>query len=157
VPVSRTLRRLLHIRDLEEEQRRLALEAALDNLERLERGLAGAAEQARRGRRLIESSAYSGELRDRLAGLAESDAAIRNTTALTPRIAAGGAEVAAVRQRFLDKRVERRQAETLIREAAAQDEVEAGRRGQQMLDDWYSARRNREERAADKEARGKSV
>jgi hypothetical protein len=38
---------------------------------------------------------------------------------------------------FLAKRVERRQAETLIHEIEAQDAVIAGRRSQQALDDWY--------------------
>ena len=38
------------------------------------------------------------------------------------------------------KRVERRQAETLIHETEAQEVIESGRRGQQSLDDWYSSR-----------------
>jgi len=48
------------------------------------------------------------------------------------------------REDFLGKRVERRQAETLIQETEAQDAVEADRRGQQTLDDWYSSRLYRE-------------
>ena len=67
--VSRALRRLLRIRELEEEQCRLALEAAIGELSRLEHAMAATAERDRRGRRLVEASARSGELRDRLAGL----------------------------------------------------------------------------------------
>jgi hypothetical protein len=36
--------------------------------------------------------------------------------------------------------VERRQAETLIRETEAREAVEDGRRGQQTLDNWFSSR-----------------
>jgi hypothetical protein len=142
--VSRALRRLLFIRDLEEEQRRLALEAALGERTRLEDALAAAAERERRGRRLVQASARTGELLDRLVGLEESRAAGRHARFIEPRIEAVGEEVAARREEFLLKRVERRQAETLIRETEAREAIEAGRRGQQALDDWYSSRLYRE-------------
>jgi hypothetical protein len=44
------------------------------------------------------------------------------------------------REEYLLKRVERRQAETLIQETEARDAIVDGRRGQQTLDDWYSSR-----------------
>jgi hypothetical protein len=69
--VSRGLRRLLRIRDLEEEQCRLALESAMGTLHRLQHALEATVERGRRGRRLIEASVHSGELTDRLAGLEE--------------------------------------------------------------------------------------
>ncbi len=75
--VSRALRRLLRIRELEEEQSRLALESALGELNRLEASLAAAVERERRGRRLVKASAQTGELPDRLAGLEETRAADR--------------------------------------------------------------------------------
>jgi hypothetical protein len=53
-------------------------------------------------------------------------------------------EVAALRQEFLLKRVERRQAETLIGETEARDAVSAGRRAQQQIDDWYRSRPQKE-------------
>ena len=40
-------------------------------------------------------------------------------------------------QEFLAKRVERRQAETLIEETEAREAIEADRRNQQSIDDWY--------------------
>src|ERR1039458_373198 len=79
--VSRALRRLLRIRSLEEEQRRLALESAIGELNRLEHALAATAQQDRRGRRLVEVSARSGELPDRLAGPEETGAATRHAAA----------------------------------------------------------------------------
>ena len=138
--VARSLRRLLRIRDLEEEQCRLALESALAERSRLLAALATAAERGRRGRRLTASSAQTVELSVRFAGLEETQIAKRVVTALTPRLALTEQLVAARRQEFLSKRVERRQAETLISETEQRDALDAGRRSQQSLDDWYGNR-----------------
>lgn len=138
--VARALRRVLRIRDLEEEQGRLALESALAGLRRLEHARASAVERDRRGRRLVEASAHTGELPDRLAGLEETRTAERLALALAPMIVEAQQEVTALREQYLAKRVERRQAETLIREAEVRDAEEAGRRGQQALDDWFGNR-----------------
>jgi len=141
---SRALRRLLRIRDLEEEQCRLALESAQGDLNRLQDALKATVERERRGRRLVEASMRTGELPDRLAGIEESHAVDRLFAVLEPRIAAKEEEVMARRQEFLIKRIERRQAETLIVEAAAQETLEADRRSQQALDNWYASRQYRE-------------
>ncbi|MGA7342749.1 MAG: hypothetical protein WBE72_01930 [Terracidiphilus sp.] len=135
--VSRTLRRLLRVLNLEEEQTKIALESALGEVKRLEAALEAASERGRGGRRLVSASALSGELADRVAGLEETRAAQRKTAALGPQIEDAEQEAAARRDLFLLKRVERRQAETLIQEAEARDAIEAGRRGQQSLDDWF--------------------
>jgi len=140
MPVSRSLRRLLRIRDIEEEQCRLALESALGELNRLEHALAATTERERLGRRLVETGVRGGELLDRLAGLEETHAASRLATALAPRIAETALDVALSRDEYLGKRVERRQAETLIRETEALDAVVARRREQQGIDDWYRFR-----------------
>jgi hypothetical protein len=137
MPVSRTLRRLLRIVDIQENQSRLALDSAVGDLQRLERSLQATEERARGGRHLVLTSARSGELPDRLAGLEETRAAVRRAEALAPRIANAELEVASLRAAFLAKRVERRQAETLISETEAKDAVVANRRSQQSLDDWY--------------------
>jgi len=52
-------------------------------------------------------------------------------------------EVFRLRQEFLSKRVERLQAETLIKETEAQDAIESGRRSQQVLDDWFRSKQFR--------------
>ncbi len=143
--VSRPLRRLLRIRELEEEQSRLALESALGELHRLDSALVATAERDRRGRRLVSASAQTGELPDRLAGLEETHAAARHAHALSARIDCARLEVAELRQSFLLRRVERRQAETLIHEAAALEAIDAGRRAQQELDDWHRSRSFRAE------------
>jgi len=135
--VSSALRRLLNVRDLEEEQGRVALESALGDLSRMQKAAAACGERDRRGRRLVEASARTGELADRMAGLEETRAAGRDTAFWAPRIADAQFLVAALREEYLAKRVERRQADTLIQEAEAQDAVESSRRTQQGLDDWY--------------------
>ncbi len=144
MPVSPALRRLLRIREIEEEQGRLAIESALGEFHRLERALAGTSEQERRGRRLIGASVTTGELSDRLAGLEEARLAARRAGLLTPRIEEAAGGVAELRQDFLGKRVERRQAETLIRETEARDAVDGDRRSQQTTDDWFRSRKYRE-------------
>jgi len=143
--ISRALRRLLRIRNLEEEQSRLAVESALVELRRLEHALRASVERERRGRGLITLSARNGELPDRVAGVTEMRIASAHATALTPRIAESEGEVADLREEFLLRRVERRQAETLIDETEERDAVEAARRGQQTLDDWYGGRLHGEE------------
>jgi hypothetical protein len=142
--VSRALRRLLRIRELQEEQSRLALESTLGELHRLEYTLTATVERERRGRSLIQASVQTGELPDRLAGLEETRSAKLHAAALGPRIDGMEEEVTDRREEFLLKRVERRQAETLIQEIEARNAIEDGRHGQQALDDWYSSRMYRD-------------
>ena len=137
--VSRALRRLLRIRDLEEEQCRLALETATGELHRLQGALQASIERGRGGRRLIEASAHSGELRDRLAGIEEIHTATRFVDALEPMIVTSEEKVAMRRQEYMEKRIERSQAETLIKESEARELIETNRRDQQYLDDWFSS------------------
>jgi hypothetical protein len=138
--VSRALRRLLRIRDLQEEQGRLALESSMGELNRLEDALNATENQDRRGRRLLGASALSGELPDRLSGLEESRTAGRFAAVLAPRIEAKRIDVNIRRQEFQSMRVARKQAESLIADAESADALDAGRRSQQGLDDWYSSK-----------------
>jgi flagellar export protein FliJ len=141
--VSRPLRRLLRVLHLEEEETRRRLASALGDLGRLERSLEVASVRDRSGRRLVNVSAQSGELADRIAGTEESLAAARRTAALKPWIRDAEQEVSARRELYLSKRVERRQAETLVEEAQARDALEDARRTQRSLDDWHLNRRHR--------------
>lgn len=152
MPVSNALRRLLHVRDIEEEQQRLALESALGELRALEHALAAAHAREHRGRRLLALSVSEGEVADRTAALVEGQSAARCATALTPRIAVVANNVLRARQVYLDKRIERRQAQTLIEESEARDAAEAGRHNQQTLDETYGEGRHRNKRAAGKQS-----
>jgi hypothetical protein len=137
--VSRTLRRLLRIRDLQEEQSRLALESSQGELNRLEDALKATENRDRRGRVLVDASARTGELPDRLSGLEEMRTAIRIGAVLALRIEAKKMDVANRQLEFQSTRVARKQAESLITDAESVDAVDAGRRSQQALDDWYSS------------------
>ncbi len=157
--VSRALQRLLSVRVLEEEQSRLALESALGELNRLRSALKATSARDWRGRRLVSSSAQTGELTDRLAGLEEMGAAVRQSKIIAARIEHSEIAVAQSRQKFLFQRVERRQAETLIEKFQAKDAVKAGRRAQQELDGWHQSRLFRAKGKTEhaKESRGKSA
>jgi cell division FtsZ-interacting protein ZapD len=158
--VTRALRRLLRIRDLQEEQCRLALESSQGELNRLEDALKGTTDRDRRGRRLLEASARNGELPDRLSGLEEMRTAIRIAAVLAPRIEAKQMDVNTRRQAIQATRVARKQAESLIADAETADAVDAGRRGQQALDDWFSSRVHQarsQQKRKEESAKGASV
>ena len=135
--VSRSMRHLLRVLESQEDQYRAALASALADLKRLEGAMAATAERDRGGRQLVADSARTGELTDRLAGLEETRTARRHAAGLTPKITEAKLATTARQREFLSKRIERRQAETLIRKTEAEDNLEAGRRAQQGLDDWF--------------------
>lgn len=135
--VSRALRRLLGVLELEEEQAHIALERSLGQLRRLEDARAVALERECAGRRLVAASAGNGEILDRLAGIEESRAARRLAAVLKTRIADAARDAGARRDAFLAKRVERRQAATLVEQAQAAEAAEADRRSQQSADEWF--------------------
>src|SRR5260370_7630809 len=70
--VSRAMRRLLRIRDLEEERHRVALESALGDLHILENALAQSHHRERRGREWVDESARTGEVAHPQGGLVET-------------------------------------------------------------------------------------
>lgn len=157
--VSRALRRLLRIRELEEEQRRLALEAAARELRQLEAARAAARTGERHGRALVRDSALNGELAERVAGLEETEMAQRRGAMLAERIVDAQAATEERRSEFLIKRIERRQAETLVEEGAERARRDDEKRTQQVVDDWYGARfagQDRGKKKADEKSATKS-
>ncbi len=138
--VSRAMRRLLHLRKIEEEQCQALVESALGDLRRLQAGLAAAQERERRGRSLVTAGAAADDLVDRLAGLEESTSARRHSSTLAMRIAGAEQSVALRRQELLAKRVERRQVERLVEDAEDDEAVAVGRRAQRETDDWFLGR-----------------
>jgi flagellar export protein FliJ len=143
MPISPALRKLLRIRELEEEQSRIALETALGEMNRLKRALAGTAQSGQAARRLFASGVQSGNLTDRVAGVQEMRAADNLAGALSRKLVTAGPEVATLRERFLATRVQRRQAESLVNESKSRAELEEGRRSQRDLDDLHRARTQR--------------
>jgi flagellar export protein FliJ len=135
--VSRAMRRLLAVLETQEEQSRASLEAAVAELRRLEGVLQASTQRDRQGRLLVTTSVGTGEFVDRLAGLEETLAAHRDAAALKPKIVEAERRVTSRRNEFLGKRIERRQAETLIEKTEAGDKIEAGRRAQRDVDGWF--------------------
>jgi hypothetical protein len=140
--ISDSLRRLLHIRTLEEDQRRIVLDSALAELHSLEHTLGATRARERSGREHVVLSSRSGDTADRIAGLVECESARRNARMLEARIAKAALRAGEAREEFLSKRVERRQVETVIGEAEDVQDAEAARHAQQGVDEWFSARRH---------------
>ncbi len=145
--VSRALRRLLQVLEIQEEECRASMESARAELRELEQALARSVERGRGGRRLVAASAATGDIADRIAGVEETHLAKRIATALAPRIAESEYAVNTRQREFLGKRIERRQTESLIEKAEALESVKAGRRAQRNLDDWFLSRRTALEEA----------
>jgi flagellar export protein FliJ len=142
------LARLLHLRTLEEEQRRAVLDSATGALQRLRAALQAAQARERRGRESIAQSSHSGSSSDRIAGLVECESGRRAAALLRQRIAAVEQQAAELRSAYLEKRTERRQVETLLREAEARQALDLSRREQQTVDNLFGARRHARQSAA---------
>src|SRR5581483_7055528 len=121
----KTLERLLRIREIQEEQKKLRLDAAQATLKSLQRARDAAAEMERGGRALAAESVISGELADRQAGLMQTEFARRRARMLAPWIASTQKETVELRRDFMDKRMQRRQAETLVGLEDTRDKVES--------------------------------
>lgn len=141
MPVSKSMRRLLSIRQAEEERRRTGMESALTELHRLKVALMTTRGRAKLARALVASSVQTGECLDRIAGLEEIAMADRLVKILVDRIDVAGKDLERTQQEFLAKRIERRQVETLCDAMKAQDTVEAKRKSQMALDEWHRTQR----------------
>ncbi|MFP5235418.1 MAG: hypothetical protein ACLGSD_05925 [Acidobacteriota bacterium] len=135
--VSKALARLLRVRALEEEQRKLALEAELARLHRADAELEACKARERGGRALLRS----GDGVDRVTAAVEMEAARKQGKLLEQRRSAAEREAEGLRAAYLEKRTERRQAEALIEGARASEELAARQRAQQQIDDWHGSRR----------------
>ena len=135
-----SLRRLLEVLRLEEEQARRAVVAAVATRERLHVARANVLRRERQGRLLVAGSVLSGAVGDRLAGLEEICIARRVGAILAPRIQAAEREEHQLRQEFLERCTERRQTETLVEAAQQREAREETRRAQQKVDEQHLGR-----------------
>jgi flagellar biosynthesis chaperone FliJ len=144
MPVAHALERLLHVRQLEEDQHKLALESALAEVQRLESALHNARNRERAGRERFRQNAPMDDPTERVAALVESEAGHHQSELLKRCIAACEQNLVRLRDAYLARRVERRQVETLIREAEATTSQERARKEQQNLDEQFGTRRHAE-------------
>lgn len=138
---SKALQRVARIRSLEEEQQRAALESVLAEMRQLETALAECAARESHNRQMLLQAALRNDCAGRQSALAEAEAAPRRKRLLNKRLLAVRQAAELLRASFLQKRVERRQAETLVAEADAGARAAENRRAQQAADAWHSDRR----------------
>jgi flagellar export protein FliJ len=138
--VRRVLARLLRLRELEEEQRRLELEAAVGERNQMAQEMSRAEERQARGRKSFVAGLGEPDSAGRFGGVMEMEHARRLQQLIEPRLVA--AEDAMLRRRevFLTSRTGRRQVEILVERQEETERESAMRRAQQMLDDWYGRR-----------------
>jgi hypothetical protein len=141
---SRSLERLLGIRHAEEEYSRSEMEMAIAELQRLASAQEITYERGKRARTLVASSAQTGELMDRIAGLQEMTTASRLQRMLVKMIEAAKDKAEQKRQDLLARRLARRQVETLVDAKLAEARAETNRMTQRGLDDWHRSQRTPE-------------
>ena len=146
---SSAIRRLLRIRALEEEQSRLVLEAAEGELKRLESALASARQSERQGRELVTRSVNDDEPIGRIAGVEQMHACGQAAAWIADRTPQAEAEAQTQRHAFVEKRIQRRQAESLHEAAVSQSLLQEEKRMQQAQDEWHLMRSRASRQSAD--------
>jgi hypothetical protein len=141
VTISRGLRRLFELRQIEELQKAALLEAATAELHRLENALEVARTREGNGRALVSRSVMVGEMQDRIFGVEEIATAVRISTVLRSRVHSATEKIQRIRNDFLNKRLDRRQVETLLGSALQREANQAERKMQLALDEWSRLRR----------------
>lgn len=137
MPVSHALRNLLKVRNLEVDQQRAALESALNELHALERAL-----DVARARRLEARCAlfHNCEMdgMTRLGHQLQQDVEQRRQKFLEVCRLEAQDRAEDARMQFLNKRLEQRQAETLVHAARQREKIEAEKRLQHSIDDRHA-------------------
>lgn len=130
------LRRLLKLRALMEELSQLELERRHGEVRRLEAAAERGRAEARTTRRDALRRLEAGDPEWGM-DFADADLLAWKSGNLLALAEARRPEVEAARAEFLERRLERRQVETLVEEAAAAEAIEDGRREQKSVDDWF--------------------
>lgn len=141
--MSRSLDRILQLRELSEEIRRVALEREVRMLAEVERAIRASREESRASRCAV-FAAIAGEGGEGWL-LAEGawELAEWQIHCLEPRLQAQRQRVEELRQLFLECRKEKRQVERLIETETKAAKTKALRREQIALDDWYDQSKRR--------------
>jgi flagellar biosynthesis chaperone FliJ len=151
---SSTLRRLLRLRALEEEQSRMLLEAAEAEVKRLESALASVRQSEHQGRELVTRSVQDREPSDRIAGVEQIRACGQAADWIAGRTPQVEAEARAQRSDFVEKRIQRRQVESLHTAGVSQSRFREEKRMQQAQDEWHRMRLQSADSAAAAPAKG---
>lgn len=144
--VSRPISRLLQVRALEEERRRLELESSLKQLDKLEQRVLEEVQREKRSLRISIEGAAKGSQVNRIAGLVASRMARDQIGILKQQIGPAAVETEQKREAYLNTRLQRRQVEQIVETARRREAIEERRASQQEMDDL--SRRKRSQRGA---------
>lgn len=137
--LSRALRNLLKIREMQEEQQKNALESAAAELRMIETALA----DAHTRQAAAHFGAFAGECvdpLDRRALQLQAETETRRRELLHARRQDSQQVVESERALYLERRTERRQAEAVVDAELLRDHKESERKLQREVDDWYGTR-----------------
>ncbi|WP_263359581.1 hypothetical protein [Acidicapsa ligni] len=151
------LRRVLRLRELQEEQSRLMLEAAAAERMRMERVMESAVQLQVSGRRSFLSAVLAADGPGRVGGNFDQQQGGSLKEQIAPQLAAAEIKVGQQRAEFLSRRTERRQVVILIENEQALADTAIERRTQQILDDWYGRRAQKEMQRRDAVTRARSI
>lgn len=140
----RVLSRLLRLRELEEEMSRMELESAVGDRNRVAGEFAAAVNRQALGRQGFLVSIGDPDTAGRTGAVISMEQARKLSARIAPMLEAADREVVRRREEFLSRRTGRQQVETLVEGEQQALKEEAGRRAQQMLDDWYGRRSPRQ-------------
>jgi flagellar export protein FliJ len=140
MPSSRGLLRLLRLRELEEEQSRLELEAAASERDRAAQRVTATIAAQNRARGAVADSIAQLDRTGRQMASLELAVACRLRLPVETWLAAAEAAVDRLRDAYRLHRVDRRQVETLVDQARDKARTTEARRAQQQLDAWFAAR-----------------
>ena len=159
MPDKRILGRLLRLRELEEELNRMSLEAAARARELVSREMVAVTQWQTRGRDGFRHGVWDADEVERMGAMVDMEQAQTQRKGIDQKLEDAELEVARQHQEYLLRRTSRLQVETLVEDAHQLEEAEAGRRAQQMLDDWYGRKARQEDVQLVRQAReeGNSV
>ena len=140
------LRRLLDLRQAEEDRSQLELDGAMETLRRLGVALTETEKRRSLARTRVSAGVETGQVIDRMAGVYEIAHADRLAGMILQKIHAGERDVLDRRQELLTRRLARRQVETIVNAHIAEIEMESNRKAQLELDDWHRTEKIRSRR-----------
>lgn len=153
--MSRSLKRILKVRQLVEDQSRVQLEAAVRNLAEVEQGIDSWERRGTASRELARAAMINQDVENRLAAEVEQDLAKWRVERLKPIRETRLEQVIACREEFFEHRKLTMQTSSLLGKLEAEAEAERLKKAQQSLDEWYQTERLRsqaeEERRSQRE------
>jgi flagellar export protein FliJ len=137
------LTRLLRLRAMLEDRAHRELERRSAEVRRLDAAAEEGRAQARAARRDAVRHLGSGEA-EWCVGMVDAEILTGNSARLGSLAESQRPELEAARAALLERRLERRQVETLVAEAAAAEALDEARHEQKRIDDWFQSRTARE-------------